>query len=189
MTLYSLVLFLHIAAVLTLFAALTFEALSLFHLRRASTLAEARLWMEPVPRLPLVTVSSALVAFLSGAYLAMRMSAFALAWPKTSVAALLLITPFGALTGRRMLAIRKACSDAKTMNSELRDRLRDPFLKTSLGVRIAIFFGIVLLMTAKPDLWQSIAIVGASVVLGFLLSFLGSHRDVSLRATGSNLRD
>jgi hypothetical protein len=53
MTLYSLVLFVHVAAVLPLFAVLSFEVLSLFHLRRASTLTEAQLWIEPVPGLPL----------------------------------------------------------------------------------------------------------------------------------------
>jgi hypothetical protein len=75
------------------------------------------------------------------------------------------------------------------VNSELLDRLRDPFLKISLGIRTAVFFGIVLLMAAQPEFWQSIVIVGASVLLGFLLSFLGSHRDGSLPATGTNPRD
>jgi hypothetical protein len=37
MTLYSLVLFVHVTAVLGLSAALSIEALSLVHLRRAST--------------------------------------------------------------------------------------------------------------------------------------------------------
>jgi len=35
MTLYSLALFVHVTAVLSLFAALSFEVLSLFHLRGA----------------------------------------------------------------------------------------------------------------------------------------------------------
>jgi hypothetical protein len=40
MSLYSLVLIVHVTAVPVLCAALSLEALSLFHLRRASTLAE-----------------------------------------------------------------------------------------------------------------------------------------------------
>ena len=102
MTLYSLVLFGHVTAVLGLSAALSFEALSLFHLRRASVLTDANRWIEPVPRLPFVTAGSSLVIFLSGVYLAIRMSAFEAAWPKVTVGALLLIAPLGALTGRRM---------------------------------------------------------------------------------------
>lgn len=79
MTLYSLVLFLHVAAVLGLFAALSFEALSLFHLRQASDLTEIRRWIDPVPGQPLLAMTSMLVVFFSGIYLAVRMSAFATA--------------------------------------------------------------------------------------------------------------
>ena len=68
MTLYSLVLFVHVAGALALFTALSFEVLSLVRLRRASTLTEVQLWMEPVPGLPLVTLGSLLVVFFSGVY-------------------------------------------------------------------------------------------------------------------------
>jgi hypothetical protein len=187
MPLYSLVLFIHIAAALTLFAAFSFEVMSLFHLRRASNLTEARLWLDAVPGLPAVTASSALVVFLSGVYLATRMSAFGLAWIKAAAAALLLIAPLGALTGRRMRAIRRGCTDASAINSELRRRLQDPFLKNSLSVRIAVFLGIVLLMAAKPELWESTSIVGVSVLLGLLSSLLPWGRSGSLSAPNADL--
>jgi hypothetical protein len=169
MTLYSIILFLHVAAVLGLFASLSFEVLSLSHLRRASDLGEVRRWIDPLPGIPAVAISSIFVVLFSGVYLASRMSAFDLAWPKVALVALLLIAPFGALTGKRMRAIRRSSVEASTMKSELLKRLRDPFLKFSLGIRIAVFFGIVLLMTAKPDLWQSVGIVVCSAVLGLLL--------------------
>src|SRR5229473_3244776 len=117
MTLYSLVLFVHVTAVLGLSATLSFEVLSLFHLRRASTLNEASRWIEPIPRLPLVTGGSSLVIFFSGVYLAIRMSAFDLAWPKVTIGALLFIGPFAALTGRRIREIRQLCAEAKAINS------------------------------------------------------------------------
>lgn len=176
MTLYSLVLFVHVTAMLALFASLSFEVLSLFRLRRASTVAEIRLWMEPVPGLPLVTAGSGLFVFLSGVYLAMRMSAFGLAWIEVAMAALLLIAPFGALTGRRMRAIRQARANAKTINPDLFSRLQDPVLMTSLSIRIFVFFGIVLLMAAKPELWESISTVGISVLLGLLSSLVFRRR-------------
>jgi len=177
MTLYSLILFAHISAVLGLCAALSLEALSLFHLRRVSTVPEARRWIDPVPGLPLVAMGSLLVILFSGIYLAVRMSAFGLAWPKVTVAALLLIAPLGALTGRRMRAIRMACADeARAISIALLGRLQDPFLKVSLGIRIAVFLGIVLLMAAKTGLWQSIGVVGTSVALGLLSSLLAWGR-------------
>jgi hypothetical protein len=41
-----------------------------------------------------------------------------------------------------------------------------------------------LLMTAKPELWQSIAIVVCSVVLGLLLPLLSWRRTGTLPARG-----
>ena len=116
MTLYAIVLFLHIAAVLGLFASLSFEVLSLFHLRRASDLSDVHRWIDPVPGIPLLAIGSIFVVLFSGIYLAVRMSAFDLAWPKVAMAALLLIAPFGGLSGKRTRAIRRGSPD------ELRQR-------------------------------------------------------------------
>src|SRR6266568_6329392 len=124
MTLYLLVLFVHVIAVLGLCVVLSFEALSLFHLRRVSTTTEVRRWLEPVPGLPWVAMGSMMVIFFSGIYLAAQISAWSMAWPKVTVGGLLLIAPLGAVTGRRMRAIRRACSDAKAINSELLSRLQ-----------------------------------------------------------------
>jgi len=177
MTFYSLILFLHVTAVLVLFAALAFEALSLFRLRGAVEVAEVRLWIDPVPKLPLAAMGSLLVILFSGIYLMVRISAFEAAWPKVTVAALLFITPIAAVTGRRMRAIRQASALAPAIDSKLQRRLQDPFLKISLFVRIAVMLGIVLLMNAKPSLWESIGVVAAFVALGFLLPFFISRGD------------
>ena len=184
MTLYSIILFLHVAAVLGLFASLSFEVLSLFHLRRASDLSDVQRWMDPLPGIPHLAIGSILVVLASGVYLTARMSAFGLAWPKLAVVALVLIAPFAALTGKRMRAVRRSSAGASTMKSDLARELQDPFLKISLGVPIAVFFGIVLLMSAKPELWQSIAIVVGSVVLGILLSLVAWRRTGPLPARG-----
>ena len=181
------VLFLHVAAVLALFVCLSFEALSLFRLRRASTLAEARLWIDPVPRLPLWTGVSALVVFGSGIYLAMRMSAFGQAWIDLTIIALLLIAPLGALTGKRMRTIRQALTDASTLEPELFTRLDDALLKISLSVRIFIFLGIVLLMAAKPELSPSVSIVVSSIFLGVLAPLAFWRRRTLVSAAGTTL--
>jgi hypothetical protein len=189
MTFYSLVLFAHVTAALVLFAALTFEVLSLFHLRRASTLTEVRLWIDPVPRLPVAAMGSLLVAFFSGIFLTIRMSAFGEAWPRVTIAALLFVTPIAAISGRRMRAIRRTCATAAAIDSDLRGRLQDPVLKVSLSIRIAIMLGIVLLMGAKPELWEAVGIVGVSLVLGLLSSLLASRRIASLPAPSADLGD
>jgi hypothetical protein len=187
MTFYSFVLFVHVTAMLGLCAALSFEVLSLLHLRRVSTSTEARRWIEPVPALPLIGMGSIFVVFFSGVYLAVRMSAFGLAWPRVTVGALLLIAPLGAMTGRRMRAIRRTCVDDQAINSELLSRLQDPFLKVSLGIRIAVSLGIVLLMTSKPELWESITMVGISAAVGLLSSLLPWGLGGSLSAPSTNI--
>ncbi|SRR6266481_3784425 len=176
MALYSLVLFLHVTAVLALFACLSLEVLSLFHLRRASTWTEARSWIEPVPRLSAVALGSLLVIVLSGVYLTIQMSGFGLAWLWVTIAALLLMAPLGAVTGRRMRYIRHLSAGGETNQS----KLVDPFLKISLGIRIAVFLGVVLLMTAKPELPGSFGILGGSVALGLAAALLAPNRKPAL---------
>lgn len=186
MSFYAFVLFLHLAAVLALFACLSFETLSLFRLRRTTSVAEVRLWIDPVPRLPLWTGGSALAIFISGSYLAMRMSAFGQAWIGLTIIALLLIAPLGALTSKRMRAIRQAVASASMMESEIYSRLDDVLLKISLGSRIFIFVAIVLLMTAKPEMLQSVCIVAISVLLGLFSPLLFWRRRTLMSTPGTN---
>ena len=188
MTFYSLVLFVHVAAVMALFAALAFEVLSLVRLRRAPTLTEARLWIDPVPRLPLAAMGSLLLVLFSGIYMAIRTSAFGEAWTTVTLAALLVAAPLGAITGRRMREIRQTITRATAIDSELRARLQNPVLKVSLGIRIAVVLGIILVMGAKPELWESVGVVGASLGVGLLSSLLTWRRTVSL-STGRERSD
>jgi hypothetical protein len=96
------------------------------------------------------------------------MSGFGLAWLKVAIAAFLLMAPLGAATG------------SMTNQSKLLDLLQHPFLKISLGVRSVVFLGILLLMTAKPELLESLGIVGGSVVLGLAAPLLTPNRESAL---------
>jgi hypothetical protein len=96
MTLYSAILYVHVLATLVLFAALSFEGLMLYHLRRASGLADARRWIDAVPGLRLMTSGSLLVSLPSGGYLTDRISEWSLAWPKMALVVLVLVGVFGA---------------------------------------------------------------------------------------------
>ena len=180
MSLYSLVLIVHVTAVLVLCAALSIEALSLFHLRRASTLAEAQPWIQPLPKLSLFLATSGLLILFSGVYLVFVESALRQAWPKVAVAALLVLAPLGPMSGWRMRAIREAFKSAKVISPELLDQLQDTFLKLSLAIRISVFLGIFLLVSLKATLWGSISILGASVILGLASSAITSQGGASV---------
>lgn len=186
MSFYALVLFMHVCAVLVLCAALTIEVLSLMHLRGASTLSEASPWINPAPKLPFLAGGAVLIILVSGIYLVLPVVPSGQAWPKVAVVALLLMAPLGAITGKRMRAIQKAYEVEKRTNSELLDRLRDPALKVSLSIRIAVFFAIFTLVSIKPGLWESVSLVALSIVLGLLSSLLGWRRSTVLSPLNEN---
>ena len=172
MTLYSLVLFAHVTSVLALGACLSLEVVALFYLRRASTSPEVQLWIEPVPGLSAIALGSILVTLFSGVYLTIKMSGFGLAWVDVTMGAFLLMAPLGAVTGRRLRVIRHLSASGQTNLPKLLNLLRQRFLRISLCIRVAVFLGIVLLMTAKPDFLESLIIAGGSIVLGSVAAFL-----------------
>lgn len=179
MTMYSAVLFVHVVSAMGIFAALSLEAVGIFRLRKATCASEARLWLEFAPGLPPLTIASFVFMLLSGIFIATQSSEWMLAWLRVALGALLLIAPLGAITGRRMRAIRKACAANGTSAPDLSAKLRDPFLKFSMNVRIAVVLGIVLLMTAKPELRESLGIVVSALFVGFVSTALFGRQDTA----------
>src|SRR5260370_42673465 len=108
------------------------------------------------------------------------MSGFGLAWLKVTIAACLLMAPLGAATGRHMRHVRHLGASSMTNQSNLLGLLQLPFLKISLGIRTAVFLGILLLMTAKPEFPESLGIVGGSVDLGLTVALLTPNRESAL---------
>jgi hypothetical protein len=179
MTLHPVLLFVHVTAVFVLCAMLSFEALSLFHLRRASNWADARPWIEPIRRASLFVISSLLIILFTGFLLVIPIAKPGQVWPRIAAISLLSIAPVGALTGKRMRAIRKAFRQEKAFSSELSARLCDPFLKLSLSVRVALFLGIFMLVNFKPGLGGSLLTIGGFSTLGLLVSRVGWGRTVA----------
>jgi hypothetical protein len=167
MTLYPIILFCHLAATLVVAAALSIEAISLSRLRRSTTRSEVRIWSDLVPNFSLIMIGSLAVLLLSGGYMTEQIAAWTLGWPRIAVLGLVLIAPFGAVTGKRMRAIRRESSKDSSTLTDLSTRVRDPFLKVSFCARTTLFFGIVFLMTVRPGLGESLAVLGVSLLLGF----------------------
>jgi hypothetical protein len=145
MMLYSLALFLHVGSALALASALSIDGLILFQLRRVRTAAAAHPWLNLWSVVPRIAGGSGLLLLLSGAYLAHRMSAWTLAWPKIALAALIVIAVLGVITGKRMRALRQVCASGEATEFEYATRLKDPVLRVSLCSRIALLFAAVLL--------------------------------------------
>ncbi|MEG9430676.1 hypothetical protein [Terriglobus sp. ADX1] len=184
MTIYTSVLFVHTIAVLALTAGLTVEAWMLFQLRRASSLGEVRSCTAPVPALTVASISSLVIVYVTGAYLTESLRGWELAWPRFAVLEVVLFVVLGVLTGRRLRAIRKLCNRVGEKESELKARLQSPLLKILLNIRIWIVIGTVLLMAAKPGFDESLSIVVASVLLGWVSSLVTLGR-WGVSSTGS----
>jgi len=122
----------------------------------------------------------------SGIYLVYQTASFGKAWANVAMVALpLAMVPFGNMTARRMRAIRQAFRSEGAIRSESLDMLREPFLKISLGVRTAVFFGIFMLVSIKPGSWGSVCFVGAPLALSLILSVVSWRSSKSMTVPGA----
>jgi hypothetical protein len=171
MNLYTAVLFVHAVAVLVLTAALTLEAWILLQFRRT---------MRPSDVQPLIgtmqPVAIAAITSLVVIYLTESLHSWAYAWPRLAVLEIVLFALLGAMTGRRMRAIRRHSANEQMNPSEWNALTSNRFLKVSLCTRIWIVMGTILLTAAKPDLREALLIVAGFLILGLLFSFVSFGR-------------
>jgi hypothetical protein len=167
MTSYSIALFLHIVGVLGLFVALGLEWTSLVYLRRASTAEQAREWLGVLGGTRRLGPASLVAILLAGFYMVATAWGWT-GWIVVALAAMVLIAVVGAsLTGLRIGAVgRAATAESGLLSPEMRQRLHDPLLWTSVQTRTAIALGIVFLMTVKPDLIGALVTIGLAIILG-----------------------
>ena len=167
---YPVALYFHILGAFGLTAAITIEAIGLRGLRGATRRDDALMWLGIsrgiVTRLAPASLGLILV---SGLYMTATTWG-ARGWIVTALVSLVLLAIVGALgTGMRMARIGPAVGASQgPLSDELRSRLRDPILLTSLWVRSAIVLGIALLMTLKPSGLASLVIIVLAVGIGLL---------------------
>jgi hypothetical protein len=171
MTVLSFVLFAHIVATLGLFAGLAIEWLILLALRRTATLPEARNWTEIWPKLLPLTIASAALLIISGIYLATRTADWSQGWVQVSTVALFLIAPLGALAGRRVRTIHGDINRNGNRAETIHPESRVGLLGTFIVCRTTIALGVVMLMTIKPNLTDSVAVIAVSLAAGLVYGF------------------
>ena len=185
MNLYSAVLVVHAIAVLVLTSALTMEAWALMQLRRAVRPSAVRPWIEATTAIAIAAMSSLVIIYATGAWLTESLHSWAFAWPRLAVLEIVLFALFGAITGGRMRAIRRYSASERINPSEWNALTQSAFLKVSLGTRIWIVMGTILLTAAKPALRESLVIVAASLILGLLSSFVPFGRRSAVSTVGA----
>ena len=176
--LYPFALFLHILGAFGLIAAVTLEAIGLRGLRHATQADEARTWLAISRRLVIRLAPASLGTILVTGLFMTALSWGPKGWIAVALASLIALAVVGALgTGMRMARLEPAVSQARgPLTDELRQRLRDPLLLTSLRVRIAIVVAVAFLMTVKPTFIAAVAVVVLAAAIGWLAGQLPQRR-------------
>lgn len=167
MSMYSVLVFLHIVGVLGLFASIAVEQVSLAGLRRASTGAQVREWLGVVRGLGRVHGPAGLLILGTGFYLAATRWGHQ-AWIGLAIVGMVVMAVLGAgVTGRRMRAIGVELSvGAGPIPEGVRRRLDDPVLRMSAMVRAALGLGIVFNMAVKPQAGVAVAVLIVALLIG-----------------------
>ncbi len=175
---YYLALFLHVLGAFGLIAALTFEAIGLRGLRRAVRREDALIWLGLSRVVQRLAPTSLGLIIVTGFYM-MVASWGARGWILVALASLVAFgTIGGLLTGVRMARLGPAVGRASgTLSDEVRGALRDPILLTSLRVRLSIVIGIAFLMSVKPSLAVSLAVVVLAAAIGLFPSVVPGARN------------
>lgn len=181
MNLYTVVLFVHAISVLALTAALTMEAWILLQLRRIVHPSDVQSWIGTMQPVAITAITSLVIIYATGAYLTESLHSWAFAWPRIAVLEIALFALFGAITGRRMRAIRRNAASEPVNPSEWNALTQSAFLKVSLSTRIWIVIGTILLTAAKPGLRESLVIAVISLILSWLFSFVSLRRGAGKR--------
>jgi hypothetical protein len=185
MTVYTFVLFLHLVGVMFLFMDFALEWVIQGRVRNSATLEQAQPWLAAGRRVPLLGAIGGIGVFIPGLYLAAHGALWNQAWIQAALTVALVIVVLGAaITRPRMRKLGIAAQDevpgaAQGTGREESDalkHLRDPLIVFSLRIRVALAFGVVYLMAAKPGLIATLVTMGVALVLGILISVPANSR-------------
>lgn len=169
MTLYTFALFLHVLGALALGAANALLLAGLTRTRRASTVAELRLWTGLAEGTGRMMPLAALLLLVPAVYLVVSAWGWATPWIDVALGALVVM----ALLGRVALGPRLAALHAGALRAaegpipaDLDGRRADRTLSVAHWTSTALYVGVVFLMTNKPGLAGALVTVAVAIVAG-----------------------
>lgn len=169
MTLYAVILFLHLVGALILFAALGLEWICLRNFQRAASLEQFRSWAAAATVIPRFHSISGPLLVLTGAYLATKMKAWPQGWISLALLAIIVMIVLGAgVSGRRVRAVIQASMQEGAVLRDLVSRTYAPVLRYSFRLRIALGLGVVYLMGSKSPMGMSLVVIGVATAAGLL---------------------
>jgi Predicted integral membrane protein (DUF2269) len=186
MSIYTIVLFLHVSGAIGYFISIGTWLFGLSAIRRAQRVEQVRALTNLTGRLGLFFGISVLLILATGLYMALTAWSLQTGWIGVALISLVLIAPLStALIEPRRRAIDRLAREAPDgpLPQALERRTHDPILATALQTVAALLLGIVFLMTTKPALIGSLIVMAVALALG-LASGLPVFRATRTRGQG-----
>ncbi len=183
MSLYTILLFLHVVGAVAIGVILCFELAAILGLRRATATTQATQWVSLLRAPRMLGRPAGPTVLLSGIYLSVTHWG-AQGWIIAGLLAIVLIGVLDArLSARRLAAIMQSLeSDDGLIAPPVSRLLRDPMLMLSSSLRVALYVGIVFLMCTKPGSLVSLAVIAASLIAGSAVALPGRRETLSASA-------
>ncbi len=186
MSIYTIVLFLHVSGAIGYFISTGTWLFGLSALRRARRVEQVRALTNLVGRSGPLFGISVLLILATGLYMALTAWGLRTGWIDVALISLILIAPLGtAFIEPRRRAIDRLAREAPDgpLSQALEQRTHDPVLLTALQTLAALLLGIVFLMTTKPSLTSSLIVMAVALVIGLASGLLVS-RATRIRGQG-----
>jgi hypothetical protein len=180
MSIYTIVLFVHIIGAIGYFLSIGSWLFILVGLRRAQRVEEVRALIHMNDLSRAFGDGSGLVLLIAGLYLALSAWSLLTSWILVALISLILILPTNAvlIAPRRSALVKQLERSAPEgkISLALSQHIHNPVLWATSQTTAVLLLGIVFLMTTKPDLEGSLIVMAGALVLGLLSSPLVSRR-------------
>jgi hypothetical protein len=159
----SLALFTHVLGMLALFVALVVEWAAVELLRTTDQARPSPFATRLLRHLPGFTAIAVALILASGLELAVQSGLLRSPWVGVSFAAMILM---GGLGGAALRPLIRSLGSGGDATGAWRRHASNSFLRLSLRARVGVGLGIVYVMVAKPNVFESTAIIAVGLLAG-----------------------
>jgi hypothetical protein len=179
MSIYNIVMFVHVIGAIGYFLSIGISLVILVGLRRAQRVEQVRALIHLNNLSGPFGAGSAVVLLAAGLYLALTAWSLLTGWILVSLISLIVIvlTTAVLIAPRRSALVAQLAHEAPdgALSLALSQRLHDPVLLATFQTVAALLLGIVFLMTTKLELVGSLIVMAVALVLGLISSMLVSR--------------
>jgi len=182
--LYTITLYLHIVGALILFCAVGIEWMILTNLRKSSSRENILSWLNHFLILKNFFMIAFFLLLIPGIYMMVNIWHSA-GFVEIGIIGLVALSISGRfLSGGRIMVIRSGAAQTESESPlhDLLNKTRDSYLWDTFLIRTGAALGIVLMMTFKTDLVDSIIIFVIGGALGFLIGKISKAPEVLQKA-------